>query len=103
MFVHIKSENNVLTDAIFRLKTLDIYKEPLENTKTPVVISMQENFMDTCVTDMHTISTTMLCTNQKWDITCGKLASPLHNGNKNSFKSFIMCVNGILQNNMFMV
>ena len=32
--VHIKGKNNVLADAIFRLKTLDIYKEPMDNTQT---------------------------------------------------------------------
>ena len=33
-FVHIKGKNNVLTDAISSLKTLNIYEEPLENPKS---------------------------------------------------------------------
>ena len=32
-FVHFKGDDNVSADAISRLKTLNIYKEPLENTK----------------------------------------------------------------------
>ena len=90
LFVHIKGKNNVLVDAVSRLKTLIIYKEPLGNPKTPVVSSMQGNLMEICTTDMHTVSTTMLYTDQKCNITCRKLLSQLHHGNKSSFKSAIM-------------
>ena len=34
MFVQIKGSNNILADAISRLKTLDIYKEPSDNPNT---------------------------------------------------------------------
>ena len=67
-FIHIKGKSNVLMDAISRLKTLNIYKEPLENPKTPAVSNTQGYVMEVSVNDMHTISTTMLCTEQKWDI-----------------------------------
>ena len=33
IFLYIKGSNNILADAIFRLKTLDIYKDPLEYPK----------------------------------------------------------------------
>ena len=33
-FVHIKGSNNILADPICRLKTLDIYRDPLKNSKT---------------------------------------------------------------------
>ena len=33
MFVYIKGKKNVLADAISRLKTLNIYKEPLKSLK----------------------------------------------------------------------
>ena len=46
------------------LKTLNIYREPLENPKISVV-SNTSKFMEVCDTDMHTISTSMLCTEQK--------------------------------------
>ena len=34
-FTHIKGSNDILTDAIFRLKTLDKYRDPLEHPKHP--------------------------------------------------------------------
>ena len=37
IFVHIRGKNNVLMDATFRLKTLNIYEEQLENPKVQVV------------------------------------------------------------------
>ena len=40
-FMHIKGKNNVLVDTISRLKTLNIFKEPLKNPKTPAVSSTQ--------------------------------------------------------------
>ena len=38
-FIHIKGKNNVPVDAISRLKTLNISKEPFENSKAQVVIT----------------------------------------------------------------
>ena len=53
-------------DDISRLKTLNIYKQSLENQKTSIFSNMQENIMEICATDMHTGSTSMLYTEQKW-------------------------------------
>ena len=53
--------------------------------------------MELCATDMHTISTAMLYTEEKWDITCRKLVPKLYHNNKNSFRLVIMSANGILQ------
>ena len=61
MFVHIKGKNTALVDAISRLKTLNIYKEPLENPTAQVVNNTQEVIMEICATNIHTISTSMLC------------------------------------------
>ena len=36
-FVYMKGKDNALADTISRLKTLNIYKEPLGNIKAPVV------------------------------------------------------------------
>ena len=102
-FVYIKGKNNVLTDAVSRLKT-NIYREPLKNHKTPVDSSMQGNVMEICATDMHIVNTTVLCTEQKGHIMCRKLALQLFHSNKSSFKSVVMSANGILQNhNTFLV
>ena len=99
--VHIKGKNNVLVYAISRLETLNIYKEPLENPKAPVVSNMQENVTAICTTDMHTISTAMLHTEQKWDILYMKLVSQKCHGNTSSFMSVIMSANSILQKQQY--
>ena len=59
----------VLADVASSLKT-DIYKEPLLNLKTPVVSNTQGHVMKIHATDIHTVSTTILCTECKWDIKC---------------------------------
>ena len=87
----------MLADAISRLKTLNIYKELLENPKTPVVSNTQGYVTEISVNDMHTVSITMLHTEQKQDITCKTLASQLCHNNKSSFKSAVMSANGILK------
>ena len=43
-FIYIKGSKNILSDAISRLKTLDIYKEPLDNPNTSDTI--------TCIAEM---------------------------------------------------
>ena len=45
-FVHIEGKNNALLDAMSRLKTLNIYKEPLKNSKTPTVSNTQGYVME---------------------------------------------------------
>ena len=73
VFIHIRGKNNIFADATSRLKTLDIYKEALKNPQTPVVTNPHGHVMgEIHATDMHTISTTMLFTEQKWDIMCKK-------------------------------
>ena len=98
MSVHIKGTNNVLVDAISWLKTLNIYKEPLENQKMSVVSDMQENGIEICATDMHTISINMLYTEQKWGKMCRKLVSQICHTNESSFKSVIMSASAIQHN-----
>ena len=65
MSAYIKGQNSVMMDAISRLKTLNIHKEPLEKTKTVVVSNTQEHVMEMHSTDIHAKSTTMLHTKQK--------------------------------------
>ena len=69
----------------------------MENPKTPAISNMQEHIMEICATNMHTLSTTVLHTEQRWDITCKKLVSQSHHSNKGNFKSVIMSGNDILQ------
>ena len=96
-FFHIKGKYNVLADAISRLKMLDVEKEPMEKPKIPAVSNMQEHVMKVCATDMHTLSTTIIHTEQMWDITCTKLESQLQHGNKGNFKPVILSASHILQ------
>ena len=49
MFIQIKGKNN----------------EPVENPKTQTISNTQGHVMEICVTNMHTTSTTMLCTEKK--------------------------------------
>ena len=82
MFVHIKGKNNVLVDAISRVKTLNIYKKELENPKTQVVSNRQENDMEINAPDKHTISISTFHTEQKCDKTFKKLASQICHSKK---------------------
>ena len=99
-FVHIKDRNNVLTDTIYRLKMLNIYEEPLDSPKAQIVNNTQV-VTEICATNMHTLITSMLCSEQKQDKMCGKLALQIHHGNKSSFKSVTMSKSGILQKHQY--
>ena len=61
-FIHIKGSNNILADAVSRLKILDIYKELLDHPKASDTI--------TCIavmvsSNIQTLSIDKLCTEQK--------------------------------------
>ena len=60
-FVQIKGKHNILVDAISRLKTLNIYEEPLENPNAQVVNNTQQVVTEVCATSMHIISIDTLC------------------------------------------
>ena len=64
-FVYNIGKSNVLVDPISRLKTLNIYKELLENQKTPTISNTQGYVMEVSANGMHTISTSMHQTKQK--------------------------------------
>ena len=53
-FIHIKGKHNILADAISRLKTLNIYTEPLENSNVQVVNNMQQVDTEVCAASMET-------------------------------------------------
>ena len=100
--IHLGNKFKIQIEPI-QLKTLNIYKEPLENLKTPVITSTQENVMEISATDMHNVSITMLHTEQKEDITCRKLASQIHDGKK-VVSSQLLCLQMVFyKNNTFMV
>ena len=97
-FVHMKDSNNILADVISRLKTLDIYKESLDNPKTCDIM--------TCTSEMVSSNIQILCsdklhTKQKKDIHCRKLAAQLHHKNKNTFKPVMISPDGLLQKQQY--
>ena len=96
-FIHIKGKNNVSVDIITRLKNIKILQRTVGEPKIPAVNNMQVYVIKVSANDMHTLGTTMLHTEQEWDITCKKLAFQLCHSNNNSFKSAVMSANGILQ------
>ena len=77
-----------------RLKTLDIYKELMENPKAQVVDNTQEVVLEICATNMHTISISMLHTEQKQDKMCTILVLQW-------FKSITMSASGTLQKHQY--
>ena len=52
-FFHIKGKKQFMADAISRLKTLKIYKEPLENPKISVVSNTQTCYGNMCHLHEH--------------------------------------------------
>ena len=69
-FVHIKDKNKMLADSISWLKTLYIYKKTNRKSRILAVSKTQKHVTDVYGTNMHSISTTMLWTEPKWDINC---------------------------------
>ena len=99
MFVQIKSSNNILAGAISRLKTLDIYEEPLYNPKTSHAMT---HIIEIVTTDLQTISINKLYTKQKRDIHFRKLAVQSDHKNKNTFKAVIISPDGLLQKQQYL-
>ena len=72
-FIQIKGKNNVLADAISRLKNIRYLQRTIEEPKKHQWLVTHKDMLWTMhTTKMHTIRTSMLCTQQKWDITCKK-------------------------------
>ena len=56
-FVHIKGTDNILVDAIFRVKTLNICLEPLENQKKTALYNTEECIAEVTTNQIQTLST----------------------------------------------
>ena len=52
----------------------------------PIVSNTQEHVREICAADMHTLSTSMLNTEQKQNIVCRKLASQLQQWKQKQIK-----------------
>ena len=94
-FVHIKGKDNILADAISRLRTLDIYEKTTESQHSPTIkvprtqqegtIDLIQNIDSTPLPQSLNMSSTTLQTLQKQDKFCKNKACELHLGNKSSF------------------
>ena len=76
-------------------------KNHWRNPKEQIVSNSQSVFMEVCAICMHTIDIDMVHNEEKWDITCKKLASQICHSNKNSFKSVTLSADGILQKHQY--
>ena len=64
-FVDIKSSNNILADGISQLKTLDIYRDPLENPKSTAINDTEECIAEVVTNNIQTLSIDRLQVKQK--------------------------------------
>ena len=96
-FAHIKGSNNILGDAISKVKTLDIYRDPLENPKLAATRDTEECIAEVVTNNIQTVSVDRLWTEQRKDINCRNLAAHLYHKNKDSFNSLMISAEGILQ------
>ena len=55
-FVHIKDNNNILAEAISRLKTLDIYRDPLESLKSTATYNTKEWVVEGVSNNIQTLN-----------------------------------------------
>ena len=94
-FVHIKGKDNILTDAIYRLCTIDIYEKAIETQHSHAVKATTRQLDETVeqiqqvdssplLQSLHMNSTT-LCTLQKQDKFCKNTVCKLHSGIDSSF------------------
>ena len=94
-FVNIKGKDNILADAISRLRTLDIYEKTIETQPSPAVktpITQQEGTIDLIqhidlapLLQSLNMNSTTLWMLQKQDKFCKNKACELHLGINSSF------------------
>ena len=78
IFGHIKGSNNNLADPISRLKTLDIYRDPIENPEMLKASDLQSHITELNTSKIHTLNSNVLHAEQRWDIACkNDLSNPI--------------------------
>ena len=96
-FVHIKGTDNILADAISKLKMLKIYTKLLENTNTEDLNNTEKFIAEVIANKVQTLSTDRLHSEQKKDTNCRKLAAYSHQTNRTSFNLAMIFTDGLLQ------
>ena len=95
-FVHIRGKDNILTDAISRLCTIDIYEKAIETQCSHVTKAITTAQLDETVEQIQhvnsssllqliNINSTTLCTLQKQDKFCKNKVRELHSGIDSTF------------------
>ena len=94
-FVHIKGKDNILTDAISRLCTIDIYKRAIETQRSHEAKTTTTQLDETVGQIQHVnsspllqplnMNSTTLCTLQKQDMFCKNKVCELHSGIDSTF------------------
>ena len=101
-FVHIKGTDNILADAISRLKILEIDTEPLNNPKTAALNNTEECISEVVANNIPTLRSDRLHAEQKKDTNCTNLAAQSCFKNRNSFNLVMVSTDGLLQNKRHM-
>ena len=93
-FVHMRGKDNILTDAISRLCTIDIYEEAIENHHLPITqtttqveenVEQIQHINSPQPPQLLNINSTTLCTLQKQDKFCKNKVQELHSGIDSTF------------------
>ena len=94
-FVHIRGKDNILTDVISRLCTIDIYEETIETQHLPVTLTTTTQLDEKVEQIQHidssplpqvlNMNSTTLCTQQKQDKFCKNKVQELHSGLDSTF------------------
>ena len=94
-FVHIRGKDNILTDAISRLRTIDIYEKAIETQHSPVTqtattqldekVEQIQHINSSPLLQLLNMNSTTLCTLQKQDKFCKNNIRELHSGIDSTF------------------
>ena len=93
-FVHIRGKDNILTDAISRLCTIDVYEEAIENHHLPVTqtttqvdekVKQIQHINSSQSPQLLNMNSTTLYTLQKQDKFCKNKVQELHSGIDSTF------------------
>ena len=98
-FVHIRGKDNILTDAISRLHTINSYEQAIEthhshvtkttNTQLAGTVEQVQYIDSSPLLQLLNMNSTTLCTLQKQDKFCKNKAHELHSGIDSTFTSIM--------------
>ena len=93
-FVHIRGKDNILTDAISRLCTINVYEEGIENHHLPITqttthvdekVEQIQHINSSTSPQLLNMNSTTLCVLQRQDKFCKNKVQELHAGIDSTF------------------